>query len=379
MRFALQIFTGAFFSDRSGGAVGEQIRRRLADTVSRIDVSDVIIGWNTDAGLNAVALDIIRGYGLKAWLWLPVFSEVPPLESPEPRIGFSGAPMEASSAGEENFAFVCPSAPVNREFPLRMFDRFFAGLRYDGVFLDKIRQSSFAGGLEQGIGCLCERCRARYGNVGVDMDALARHVRDGSARMLPVAREGLRYRFGDRSFDRYFRAKSDCVTEAVSFLSGAFRQRGLAVGLDVFAPLVAWYTGQDLAALAETADFIKPMLYLRTYAPAGVPYELDGMRAVAGPETRRALHALFGAAEDDAEGCATMQAEALTRVKCPVWPGFEINRIPGVCGSDPAYTRASTCRYADSGMRKAVLSWDLLSDTGANIAALSNGLWNVRE
>jgi len=35
--------------------------------------------------------------------------------------------------------------------------------------------------------------------------------------------------------------------------------------------------GQDLAALDSIGDWIKPMTYLHTFAPAGLPFELNGM------------------------------------------------------------------------------------------------------
>jgi len=252
-----------------------------------------------------------------------------------------------------------------------MYDRFFHRLPFDGVFLDKIRQSSFAGGLEQGIGCLCPLCRRRYAKAGADVDAMLRRVAGNPKSLLPMGRRGIQYQFADPDINRYFVAKAACITEAVSSLAASFRQRGLLVGLDVFAPLVAWYVGQDIQALAETADFVKPMFYLRTKAPAGIPFELARLQDVAGAGTQSTLHALWGVAVNDATGCAKAQMAALSNTKCPIWPGFEINRVPGICDSDPDYVREMVRLYADAGAQKAVLSWNLLHDTEDNLAALA--------
>jgi len=225
--------------------------------------------------------------------------------------------------------------------------------------------------LEWGIGCLCALCRNRYAKAGADVDAMLGHVAGNLGSLLPIGRRGIQYQFAHPDMDRYFVAKAACITEAVSSLAANFRQRGLLVGLDVFAPLVAWYVGQDIPALAEFSDFVKPMFYLRTKAPAGIPYELARIRDVVGTGTQSALHRLWGVAANDGVGCAAAQMAALSNAKCPIWPGFEINRVPDICDSNPEYVRNMVRLYADAGAEKVVLSWNLLHDTGDNLAALA--------
>ena len=45
--------------------------------------------------------------------------------------------------------------------------------------------------------------------------------------------------------------------------------------MDTFAPYLAYFAGQDMKLLASMADFIKPMMYRITNAPAGMPFETD--------------------------------------------------------------------------------------------------------
>jgi len=54
-----------------------------------------------------------------------------------------------------------------------------------------------------------------------------------------------------------------------------------------------------------------------------------------------------------------------------VWPGFEINRVPGICNSDPKYVTTMAEQCSDNGMEKMVLSWNLLNDTKESLEALS--------
>ena len=41
---------------------------------------------------------------------------------------------------------------------------------------------------------------------------------------------------------------------------------------------MAQFVGQDYGILSQHADFIKPMLYRQTFAPAGMGFEYDLMR-----------------------------------------------------------------------------------------------------
>jgi len=365
------MFTGTYFG-RATNASLERIRLKLQETLPLFDVTDVIVGWNTDEAHNSAILDSIHAHGKKAWLWMPVFSEAPSSENPDPQIGFSTTPNTRQRSGdEEDFTFICPSSPYNQGIALRLYDRFFSRLPFDGVFLDKIRQSSFACGLERAIGCLCPLCRQYYLSAGVDPDDVLGCLADNLASLLPVNRQGAQYRFSDPDMDAFFAAKAGLITGAVSSLADAFRERGLMVGLDVFAPLVAWYVGQDIPTLAETADFVKPMFYLRTNSPAGMPFELRSVSDVVGPGTQAALHALWGAASTDAAGCAKAQMAALTGAKSPIWPGFEVNLVPDICDTNPAYVREMVKLYEDAGAEKVVLSWNLLYDTGDNLTALA--------
>jgi hypothetical protein len=200
----------------------------------------------------------------------------------------------------EDFSFTDPEDPKILQTVLDTYDARFGGLGFGGVFLDRIRYP--ADGRDHGANC-------------------------------------------------------GAVTGAVAALSAEFRKRGLKIGLDVFAPFLSRRVGQDIPALSNYADFVKPMMYLRTDAPAGIPYETRTM-----PDKPDLAHC-----RRDIAGLAEASA-------CPVYAGVEWNVVPGIADPDPPYLRDSLSAYAEAGARGFVLSWNALDAPIANIAALSGVL-----
>ncbi len=155
-----------------------------------------------------------------------------------------------------------------------------------GVFLDRIRYPSPANGLEYLGACSCSACtKAFYRDNGMDWPDLVREMVNWAA----YGREGaVKFRDAHKPA-REFRAKM--VATAVSRYSEAVHGAGLRVGLDLLAPALSDIVGQDYALLSRNADFIKPMLYCKASAPAGLPLEfrllMEGLSR-SGVETSRA-------------------------------------------------------------------------------------------
>lgn len=369
MRYTLQAFTGGLrATPPAPGDVVEAVRRAAA----LLPVGDVILGWNADRGLYEAVLPALARMGLRAWLWLPVFSEVEAQAAPA--IAYHGVPQQGVSAiPGEDFRFICPSSQANQDIAMDTFRRYFAGLPWHGVFLDKVRHASFAGGFADGFGCFCDACRRQYGLMGVDAGAMAHTIDAHPAAMLPDGLEEAAYTFADARVQRFYRAKMDMISGAVGRIAGLFRAEGLAVGLDVFAPSLAPMVGQDLRALGRIADFVKPMLYCITHAPAGVPFETEAYRksfaAQGHVDASAALAKVWrGAWDGEAMDYGIELAHAWGG---EMRPGFEINVMPGICQSSPAYVLATARALAAAGIGQAVLSWNLLLNTGDNVRALA--------
>ena len=380
MEYILQIMLGTFMQKPPDT---EKVLRTLEQTYDRIGPQDIIVGWTTENESYKQLLDFVHSNGKKVWLWLPVFSELPGDLSPDPTYNYLGNLQKGLEVlPNEDFRFVCPSSLHNQMLSLRLFDRHFSSLSLDGVFLDKIRHASFAGGLEHAFGCFCPNCQKRYAEVGVNMGQIRHLLEEHPEAFFPSALDGLRYRFDHPEVDRFYRAKADIITDAAEKIAAGFRDRGLMVAFDVFAPVVAYFMGQDIEKLSKEASFMKPMMYRITHAPAGLPFELEHLDQAFASSGYKAASLLQRIWDKESMCSADAADEQIARMQgscaASVYPGYEINGIPGICDNTPDYAAECAKRYSKLGVEKSVLSWNLLADTDRNISGLKRtGQYNA--
>ncbi len=247
---------------------------------------------------------------------------------------------------------------------------------FDGVFLDKIRFSSFGNGFEAAMGCFCERCGERYQKSGIDMNEFSKRMKlTDKSFLLPDAVENGRYRFADPLIDKVYEVRSEIITDAVNDLAGHFRGLGMKVGLDVYAPMFSYWVGQDIGALSENADFIKTMLYRVTQAPAGIPYEAACMvrqLRLRGCESEGVLQRLWNIGDLCSPESLRRQIKAVSGARCPVYAGFEINAKRDICHADLNYVLQTAEVLERENAGRAVLSWDVLSDTQDFLESLAD-------
>ena len=452
MRTMVQAFTGGFGGPAAHS--GDAIADRLCDIARRSDACAAIIGWNAGTPYDRVVGQLHRR-GLKAYVWLPMFSEhgdngaidgsgggsgsggSGSARGPAPAIDFMGGRHVGATVGatvsgggggsggdgdgdgsggnigggggggsggdgdgdgdgdgsggnigggaDDDFTFACPSDAANIRLAARKYDAHFSGCGFDGVFLDKIRFSSFGNGFLSGMGCFCQRCRDFYVGEGVDVGAfLAMMGQEDKSFLVPCARRGMRYSYSDPVVDSLCRARAKLIARSVGEAASAFRRRGLTVGLDVFAPALAYFVGQDIEALAGIADFIKPMAYRVTDSPAGIPYETRRMREELGSngcqKIEGAIEALWDTDDLAGDDCFVEQLKELAGVKglagaqglagvakelagapCEFYSGLEVNKVD-VCAADAAYVERSLGAIEASGIAGCVLSWNVLAD-----------------
>ncbi len=380
MEYTYQISLGGFDSGAlsADAAPADALRRAYELTKP----GDVIIGWNTRADYYRDILDIVHSSGKRCWLWLPVFSELPAGCDADYSIGFDGKPQRGLSVMPgEDFRFACPSSPRNIETAYQIYIKHFSELPFDGIFLDKIRHASFAGGLTDGFGCFCETCRENYAKRGVDLNEAAALIKSNLAAMLPhapkLSEQGTSgvYRFKNPLADNFYKAKTNIITSAVTELSEKFRALGLLTALDVYPPALAYFVGPDIPALSRQAEFVKPMCYRITRAPAGLPYELNGLQQAFAPygvDIKAALQKIWQTEDLCSGGCLKSQLRELKNsIGKKLRPGFEINVVPGICDSGTEYVRKTAALLNEAGVNQAVLSWNLLAGTGENLKALN--------
>lgn len=362
MKYILQIHTGSWHGahDRT-----EDIIRRIGEISLRIPVSKVIIGWNTDPSVYKEAGVFLRGKGIQMLLWLPVFSEVNKEAETDGTMDIFGEKIfPPATAEEEGFVFGCPSSDRNLRAVKEIYEKYFSGCGFDGVFLDRIRSQSFFAGVSGVLSCGCGRCRKAFLERGVDIDEVGRMYalkKDSFFDMDSFPPDG-EFRLKDAAAQRFFEAKEEIIADAVTEICRYFKEKGLTVGLDLFAPVVSRFVGQNYPLITKDADFIKPMLYRRTEAPAGIGYE----------------YALFEKCAPGAQGRGKLsmdqafletQLEAVGRVACEKYPGIEINYDEELVRTDAGYILESLAAIRERGFEGAALCWNAMQAPDAHIEA----------
>ena len=364
MRYILQVCTGAWGEPNY---TAEDIIERVGVISSRIPVDRVIIGWSTDAALYREVGSFLHARDIQMMLWLPCFSEISGIAQPDETVDVFGKQIVVPLAQPgEDFVFCCPSSSRNIQIVESLYEEHFAGCRFDGVFLDKVRGQSFVAGVPGVLSCGCERCQKAFLERGVDLaDVRGLYEEKGDAffdmRSYPMSGE---FELVEPVAQRFFEAKEEIVAAAVSELCGYFKDKGLIVGLDLFAPLVSRFVGQNYALITKDADFIKPMLYRRTEAPAGIGYEYALFEKHAPAARRPAAPAMDRA-------FLNTQLEAVAQVSCERYPGIEVNYLEDIARTNPGYVHESLAAVSEFGFKGAALCWNVMEAPDEHVEAIA--------
>ena len=344
----------------------EEIIGRIGEVEALIPVEKVIIGWSLDKDIYLTVGEYLHKNGIEMLLWLPVFAETEEMCENTPAVDLDGEiPANYDLAAGEGFRFNCPSHPENAANVVAIYDKYFSDCGFDGVFLDRIRTQSFVSGVSGVLSCGCPECAAQFAAEGVDLEAVRQTwAEKGDAFFSVTGYEPVRgFTFADPVAAAYFKAKGHVVSQAVAGIADSFRSRGLKVGMDLYAPFMSQFVGQDYAILSQHADFIKPMLYRQTFAPAGMGFEYDLLRkAVPGAEGYPA----FTMDEDFLHS----QLEAMEPYACNKYPGIEINFREVVAPTSPEYVTESLKAVMAHGFNGAVLSWNIMEAPDSHISCL---------
>jgi len=377
---AIQIFSGGFTGKT---VLFETVEEKLFSILPRLPVSKVIMGWSLNKTLYEKTAEFLAKNNIAFYLWFPVFSETgafainDPNKKLSPLIDVRGNELEkkADHTGED-FSFCCPNDPQNIENILSIFDENFSSIPFTGIFLDKIRYPSFAQGKQSVFTCFCPHCRSEYEKEGFDISYLENLFFKQNTTPFGITgyRGNGQYDFDDPVMSRFFSLKSRIVSRSLSRICGYFRDRGLAIGLDVFAPFLSPFVGQDLLQLSGLCGFIKPMMYRATQAPAGLPFETEAL--LHGTESKNTTkeQAFYGLLGFDPGkkvfdlDFTVRELRSLASVSaCSVCPGVEINRIKNLADVYPDYIEETIMAYFTTGVRGLVLSWDLLEAPEENV------------
>ena len=138
----------------------------------------------------------------------------------------------------------------------------------------------------------------------------------------------------------------------------------MEVGLDTYAPDISYLFGQDIIRLSEKADFIKPMYYRKTYAPAGIPFEIQTYGELYNKKAGEFLLNTIG--EEDLKDNIgkkqmTREIKYLTENVKGIYLGIDFNKKENIALSDVEYIKEVFDILEDGNSEGIVLSWDLMS------------------
>lgn len=321
--YILQIHTGSFKNMHTDIF---KIKEKMNSIIAHNDIKAVIFGWNLDNTLNQNILDYFHQNDISCYFWLPVLSEVDQIKSASPIIDYTGKQgHQVQVIEDESFSFLCPSHFINFDNIQKIYDDYLSKLSFDGIFLDKIRFPSFANGYNEGFGCFCEVCQNQYKNEGIEFDSLKSKIEFHDADLLKGHYDDYgHYCFDDENIQLFYEARSKQITTFVGSLCDYFHQKKLKVGLDIYAPFFAYHCGQDIYELSKKADFLKPMFYRFTQAPAGMQYEYDEY-------VKHFEKSHYFQFDPISIENLQLQIEFLKKAECDVYPGIEINPIDNIC------------------------------------------------
>ena len=345
----------------------EKIIDRLEEVGNKIPVEKVIIGWTLHDETYLRIGEYLHAKGIQMLLWLPVFAETEEVCDNVQALDLWGnVASDFYLVKGEGFRFNCPTSGQNVANIISLYEENFSDCGFDGVFLDRIRTQSFVSGVSGVLNCCCDTCAAHFKELGVDLDEVRATWEAKGDKFLSVTsyapREG--FTFEDPLAAAFFQAKGKIVSGSVAAIADYFRDKGMTVGMDLYAPLMAQFVGQDYAILAEHADFIKPMLYRVTYAPAGIAFEYELLKksipgAEGYPDFKMDVEFLDG------------QLDAMASLPCDKYPGIEINYRKDIAPTSPEYVVESLRTVLNHHFNGAVLSWNIMEAPDSHIECLS--------
>jgi len=345
----------------------EEIIDRLEEVGNRIKVEKVIIGWSIHDETYLKVGEYLHSKGIQMLLWLPVFAETEEVCDNAMALDLWGnIPSNFQLVKGEGFKFTCPTSVHNVSNIISLYEENFSDCNFDGVFLDRIRTQSFVSGISGVLNCCCDECAVHYKELGIDLDKVRAAWEAKGDKFLSVTSysplDG--FTFEDPLAADFFKAKGKIVSGSVAALADYFRDKGLTVGMDLYAPLMAQFVGQDYTILAAHADFIKPMLYRVTYAPAGIAFEYELLKKSI-PEAEG--YPDFEMDVDFLDG----QLDAMALFPCAKYPGIEINYRKTIVPTSPEYVLESLHSVLNHHFNGAVLSWNIMEAPDTHIECLS--------
>ena len=244
MKYVFQIFTGDL-SEKSL-ADPQEIIRKLTKAHKAGKLAGVLCGWTKDKAFYQILGEQLHKWGVPMYLKIAVFSELSGYKEFEPMIDYYGKPMKPYVLNpEESFEFRCPLSQHNRNVLNEIYNESFSDIPFDGIFLDRIRYSSFLSGVAGIGGCFCPECVKRYEAAGIPVDELRQRLIQLEAEkdLQLSAYENGRWILEDPLLQAFFDVKCQIISEALKEYADYFHvlNAGSSLILFVVPVLIAYF------------------------------------------------------------------------------------------------------------------------------------------
>jgi len=372
-----------------------------------LPVDILCIGWREIPDLYH-ALTGEKRVTPETYVWYPLLSDYPGIETSDLVINHKGKP--AGGWGDfpegqeihETFMFGCPNNPQVRSKTLRHLEYLLTTYTFDGVFLDKLRFPSPANSFDDMLSCFCPHCQEKAEQWGLDLNAVKAALTNPDRMLTETSTNHLETTGLDWLDDllaeapllqRFLQFRAESVTEVVQAASKLAKSLNKKVSLDLFSPSIAPWVGQDYRKLGLYAEWVKPMSYRFTKAPASLRFEVPalisgiaGLLSIDLTEINRWAkeHGLdfmeWDLARYQEKGASQRLFAAETEfavdrlAPVPVYLGLETVHWPGLTelSSEDVFEMMQSGR--EVGVGGVCLSWDLLHSPLENVVALKKGI-----
>ncbi|MDE7198167.1 MAG: hypothetical protein K2O15_04710 [Lachnospiraceae bacterium] len=369
MKKLIQIYTGGV----SGRNISTQQIAQKLEPLENSGLDGIIVGWSLEQEIYRWLRAYTKERGIELYLWFQVLAEFKSLGDFSAVRTLHGKTLQSTVFdGDEEFSFYCPSHPDTRKSLLHIYERYFSDTDFDGVLLDRIRFPSLVTDRNALFSCTCPFCMEKLRIRGIertDAEEAELQIKEEMGKGAFLGVEGYKngiYTFHTRKVENYLNARTELITEIVKPLEDYFRAKGMKVGLDLFAPFLSVFVGQNYTVLSREADFIKPMLYRHTDTPAGMKYELEGMAG----EMAGGLKRIVGMEDGRITDFMKKELEAAqTLSDCEIYVGMEVHTARGLPLIRPQSVREGVELTEKMKCAGRVASWNILEASGENLLA----------
>ncbi len=378
-----------------------KVSAHLARVTREVPLDILAVGWTERPALFRMLTAPESRPAPEVFLWYPLLSDYPGFD-PSHLVVNSRLARNSGWSGydgtgiAETFRQACPNNPLTLTTSLARLDEIMSRYSFDGVFLDKIRFPSPANGLADVFSCFCPYCAKKAAEAGLDLEAVRTMLNGTPAARsaatpiaIPKGARWLEHLVADEPLlQRFIRFRANSISALVGKVTEVMRGMGRKVSLDVFTPILAPLVGQDFAALAPDADWIKPMIYRFGKGPANLRSELPSLLRDLARHLGRDEAAAMDWAAGEVDGIVghtlaeieTAAPLSLVRAETkrslslyggtPLYLGLESVSIPGLMEVTPRNIEEILEIGAEAGVQGYVLSWDLLHTPIENVRSL---------